>query len=755
VADRVDDVLPWWLTRAWADAGAGAPAGGSAGAEVNTGHRDWTLLGTLADPRRAYVDPRGAVTPRPGGWSLDWWVRAGDRWHLPSQEAAVRQRLRDGTPVVETLLGVGEGSLVHRAFAVRASDGGAHLVVEVENRADAVGLALVVRPWNAEGRASVTDIAVDGTLVVVDGRVGVVLPRPPAASHVADGAATRLVDELLGLDDVAAVRAGAAPGARSVHSPVGRAEAAVIVPLPHTATLRVLLPLGAGSGDAGVPVLPAPVPEADQVVAGWKAQTTRGPRIRFPDRRLAALWEAQRRHLLVVHAGDDLASVPPTPFDPTEAVPVLEALAVAGFADEAGQVLAGWRDRQAVDGHVGDDGRRLDGDGAAVVALADHWRRGGAPDLVGGQVEAVVAAAHWIDRRRRSRWRRGGAPAGLLPTGTQPRWVGPQGVAFRDSWWALRGLRDAADLLDAAGEEEAAAAARRAADELAAALVDAQAEVAGPLPVGPSGEVGPGSVAVVDAVLLEVVDPDAPVVDATLAAVRARAGASGAVAGAGGPGPSPRLTARLGRVELARREPAALERLRWLLDHATATATWPEEVHPATGGGAAGAGHDGVAAAEALLLARDLLVRSTSAGLEVCPVLPPEWHGRRWEVHDLLTPHGVFGFAVRWHGDGRPALLWQLDRHPMVEGGPPTRAVRICAPGLDPSWSTEVPSGEVLLERVAPPDPESFAPAPAPADRSEDDPVARLRFPDEAPPTGVTVALPAPALRRRDEGGRP
>ena len=131
---------------------------------------------------------------------------------------------------------------------------------------------------------------------------------------------------------------------------------------------------------------------------------------------------------------------------------------------------------------------------------------------------------------------------------------------------------------------------------------------------------------------------------------------------------------------------------------ATGAVTWPEVVHPLTGGGAVGAGHDPVATAEILLAARDLLAVVSAAGddLAVAPVVPESWLGQSWEVHDLPTPAGRLGYAVRWHGD-RPALLWELDPHP---GASPTT---VRAPGLDPSWSSTDRSGEVLLAPVAVP----------------------------------------------------
>ena len=65
--------------------------------------------------------------------------------------------------------------------------------------------------------------------------------------------------------------------------------------------------------------------------------------------------------------------------------------------------------------------------------------------------------------------------------------------------------------------------------------------------------------------------------------------------------------------------------------------------------------------------------------------LPPGWAGQGIEVHDAPTRHGPVSYAVRWHGE-RPALLWDA---------PP--GVHLRAPGLDPTWSSDEPTGDVLL----------------------------------------------------------
>jgi hypothetical protein len=90
---------------------------------------------------------------------------------------------------------------------------------------------------------------------------------------------------------------------------------------------------------------------------------------------------------------------------------------------------------------------------------------------------------------------------------------------------------------------------------------------------------------------------------------------------------------------------------------------------------------------------RALLVGDASDGsVSILPELPPEWVGRSVEVHDAPTRAGTVSYAVRWHGD-RPALLWEI-------AGPPPR-VCVRAPGLDPAWQSDEPSGDVLLGPVA------------------------------------------------------
>ena len=93
-------------------------------ASVRIGLRGGTAL--------AEVDAAGFV--RPAGQRtkvLGWWVAADDRWHDPQVEPSRRQRMIDGTPVIETKIAVPGGDVVQRAFMV--ADHGGCVVMEVAN----------------------------------------------------------------------------------------------------------------------------------------------------------------------------------------------------------------------------------------------------------------------------------------------------------------------------------------------------------------------------------------------------------------------------------------------------------------------------------------------------------------------------------------------------------------------------------------------------------------------------------------------
>jgi hypothetical protein len=195
-----------------------------------------TTIGVLGRRWRATVTPSGSIAEWDGGPTLDWFVAADDRWHVPSQEPTVRQTLLEGTPVVETRLRIPSGDAVQRVYAV--ADHGGLTVVEITNESP---LPIAVAFAGAPVRSV----------------------RPPASVPV-----------------------------QGIDLPAGTP----VFPVGHHSTLVVGWSLDATVATAP---LPADLPPPLQVARGWLQMVERASRLVLPDQGLVDRVSAARCELLL------------------------------------------------------------------------------------------------------------------------------------------------------------------------------------------------------------------------------------------------------------------------------------------------------------------------------------------------------------------------------------------------------------------------------------------------------------------------
>ncbi len=278
IAQR-DWLLPyWWDRRNDADGPSYDPVGADG---LNTTERRWTLLGVLGSSARGAVDQRGLVWTG-ANFSLDWWIRANDRWHHPSAAAGVRQNLLDGAPVVETRLRVGKGDVVQRVGGI-AGDGGA-LVIEFENNSDApVALAVAVRPVTLHSACAIHHVDFADQWLRVDGLDALGTERQPGlvVGGTADGDLAALVmstdDEPRGLPRL------------PVSCDRGLAHGVISIPLVHGTSIRFVAPLHPtensprSSSQRGSRPSVGAAPELSRVASGWRLQQADGARFVLPN----------------------------------------------------------------------------------------------------------------------------------------------------------------------------------------------------------------------------------------------------------------------------------------------------------------------------------------------------------------------------------------------------------------------------------------------------------------------------------------
>ncbi len=321
-------------------------------------------IGTLGSRPIAWVEPSGSILDADGRTTLRWWVLAEDRLHVTEQETAVRQRLVEHGPVVETAVRVPGGDVVATIFGAVAAGGTGDPIVGLEIRnatAVPVAIAVVVGPV-------VVDQVGEHGLVGADGRA-VTWSRRPSDQFIG-ASAEELADRL---------RAEAVATTGPVQ---GSGHVLTLLPLPHSQTLRV------GWGRAHqLDALPAP----EQVVAGWQNQMERGAALVPVDEAARVVWERDRRRVLL----DD------SPFTSVGLAARVGATLRLGWFDEASAATELLLERRGRGGRfVGDD---VVATIAALDALSGWSRAGAPPESYDDLAVAVAAAATWLGSPRRVR----------------------------------------------------------------------------------------------------------------------------------------------------------------------------------------------------------------------------------------------------------------------------------------------------------------------------------------------------------------
>ncbi len=265
---------------------------------------------------------------------------------FPSRAPAVRQRLADNMPVVETVLRVGSGDVVHTAAAARSApleqSASEALVIEVTNQTGApIAVALAVRPYELSAYSQqhggsmewdnggvIDEIAFDGRIwslragwhqqVIFDRQPGDVIPASGgidcAASlvsaseaqvqHSTPVAIRGQSPEADGATDAATVPSAATPV--SVECPDRLATAAAVFPLVAGSTLRAAIlarrredRLDAPAHGQATADLIDRLPSLERVANGWRQRLVAGCRLELPSGRLADACEAARASLLL------------------------------------------------------------------------------------------------------------------------------------------------------------------------------------------------------------------------------------------------------------------------------------------------------------------------------------------------------------------------------------------------------------------------------------------------------------------------
>lgn len=570
-------------------------------------------------------------------WSLDWWVGAEDRWHFASMEASMRQSAMSATPVIESLMRVPGGDIIHRIGAVALS-GSAGLIpavkIEIENTsAVPVALAMVIRPWRLDAGGSVRSVNLCGAVADVNGGdAAVAFTRPPArVVHGTRDSVAPTVSE--GNDE--------APG-DSYTSSNGDLEVALIFPLAHTATLDVVVSapdrLDSGSQRERIvgtfrrligrtpPELKRPVVnpgthQLSKVVSGWQAHGENDPWISapIPDWAELVTWSGS-----VLRLGGTS--------EVTRALTDSEPLAGTPSADRVDAVA---RELSSLDPSASD---------SIAAALVRVQRMNGEVRLPDGS----------------------DASAGLLHAAA--------GV-FRAPWAHTR-------------QDDYVGAVARAVTHLDSTRATPTFDQARSLAAVAAGLVRLGQPEVAQQAI-DVASRDAE----AESNLHPGAEAFGTDDGAEGQPVSEFIQARLSDELIRAGNEDGLLRLARRIASRGASG-----VSELTDDGGRPVGELGIDMAE-LAATRsalmNMIVLDHIAGPVILPTFPPSWFDKPVEARQIPTGWGAVSVALRWH-DGIPVILWEVE--PWF-GAAGSGSAPVLRSGLDPAWIGVGWEGEAYLDR--------------------------------------------------------
>ena len=652
---------------------------------INLTHRNWVGVGLPDYAAYPLVDPTGLLTPHWDSWSIEVWVQnAQGEWLTAEEAESVTQHL-DFTEglAVNTALQFPQYSVNLRVEATHDDERPlCRLNVSIDG-AGCEAIAFAVRPANPEGVSFVYAIEKNKRSggIDVDG-VPIHFARPPDAWAFSDYRQGDVFHQLSGPPHEGSGRSCA-------H---GMATAAVVFRRKDNAeAFSCTLPLSKPE-QGGVHVHTA--------TSSWPEAMSKACEFKIPDQKFQYLTDAAIHTLVLLSPGDVYpGSFTYKRFWFRDAAYMAYALLGAGLVDRAKRVLGNFVRRQLPSGYFRSQEGEWDSNGQVLWIFGQYF-------AVSGEqpnrelLENLIRGGQWIRDKRRGG--KGHAHPGLLPAGFSAEHLGPNDYYYWDDFWSVSGLLALADLCEAAGEtkharefRDEAHAFEQVIDQSLAKARDRNGRAA--MPAAPLRRLDSaviGSVVASYPLRLYAAD-DARLTD-TVAYLMSDCLVQGVFYQEMiHSGLNAYLTLHLAQAALREGEGKHFALIKAIAELATPTGQWPEAIHPGTHGGCMGDGQHGWAAAEWLLMMRNLFIREEEGELLVGTGLPAEWlqNGEHLACHRTAIASGLISLDMNVEAEAL-TVTWSAQWHT-----PQTLHFRI--PGFE-SQTHATSEGSVRLSRNTP-----------------------------------------------------
>ncbi len=649
IQHNLDWVWPFWIERQFDPRDNAFVPRAFSITHVNLTHRNWTAVGLPGVDWLPIVDPCGLVTPYHDGWSVDtWFVPESGHPVLPSRAPLLSQQLNiEDTLTVDTQV-QHDGDKLLSTVAVVWRDVGSFCQLRVAANVHRQGwLVIAIRPVNPEGISFIHDIELDEDRkgFLINDETHLYLERPAdrvCMSRYRDG---DVLQRLVARDETQRIRCDVGLGTAAAMYRVAPGESVSI-----GASFRIPNQKKITLGQTGAIRYNG---SATQTI--WNRALEGTCSISIPDQHMQFLFDAAIRCLILHSPGD----IYPGPFTYKrfwfrDAAFILHALLMVGLFDSVKRALQRFPDRQTHRGYFLSQEGEWDSNGAAIWIIDQYSRLSGEP-LPNDLITSVEKGAYWIEKKRLS----DGLDelhAGLLPAGFSAEHLGPNDYYYWDDFWSVAGSRSAAAIMRQAGQENLAAAFEQDA-ELLLQAIDRSLEKSAPkrdhpgVPASPHRRMDAGAIgSLAGGYPLKLwASRDRRLLDTVEFLVSNCFVKGGFFQDMIHSGINAYLTLHVAQVLLRAGDERHFGLIKTVAQLASPTGQWPEAIHPHTHGGCMGDGQHMWAAAEWILMMRNLFVREERGRLIIGSGLPREWlnaGGAVMRFGPTPTPFGPITIAV-------------------------------------------------------------------------------------------------------------
>jgi hypothetical protein len=379
-------------------------------------------------------------------------------------------------------------------------------------------------------------------------------------------------------------------------------------------------------------------------------------KISTPDSRVNEAFEASKNNLLILV---DSGEVTPGPFTYhkmwfRDAAYAISAMLKLGLTGDAKRILENYFAKQRADGYFESQNGEWDSNGEALWTICQYFFFTRDEAFVQKHFRDLERAVEWIFKNRKKACADSESlHYGLLPAGYSAEHFGPSNHYYWDNFWAYAGVRDLIKVGKELGKKTSDWEKENAAylEDIERSIRRVQ-DILGEkyIPSSPYRRKDSSLIGTVAAAYpLQIIDEKREDFRNTLRLIRKRYMESGAFFHKLlHSGYNVYLTAQVAECYLLEKSTLAIPILNWILDHATKTWTFPEAIHPETGGGCMGDGHHGWATSELCHLIRNMLFLEKEETLILFPVIPQHWldEGNIISVKEAKSHFGTFDFSL-------------------------------------------------------------------------------------------------------------